>query len=64
MKRIVKNLLVLFISLLYLPFSLQSQNNEVKRWIPYTLPWDDMPLDLSFVYKNDIPAGKRGFLKV
>ena len=64
MKRIVKNLLVLFISLLYLPFSLQSQNNEVKRWIPYTLPWDDMPLDLSFVYKNDIPAGNRGFLKV
>src|SRR5690554_746979 len=64
MKRIVKNLLVLFISLLYLPFSLQSQNNEVKRWIPYTLPWDDMPIDLSYIYKNDIPAGNRGFLKV
>ncbi len=31
--------------------------------IPYTLPWDDMPIDLSFVYKNEKPAGKHGFLK-
>ncbi|MGI6574092.1 MAG: hypothetical protein ACOX19_12035 [Fermentimonas sp.] len=35
-----------------------------SKWIPYTLPWDDMPLDLSFIYKNDKPAGERGFLKV
>ncbi len=35
-----------------------------SKWIPYTLPWNDMPLDLSFIYKNDKPAGERGFLKV
>ena len=38
--------------------------DKSSRWIPYTLPWDDMPLDLSFIYKNDKPAGERGFLKV
>ncbi len=36
----------------------------IKKWIPYTLPWDDMPVDLSCVYKADKPAGKRGFLTV
>lgn len=34
-----------------------------KRWIPFTLPWDDMPVDLSWVYKADKPAGNHGFLK-
>ncbi len=34
-----------------------------KKTIPYTLPWDDMPIDLSFVYANEKPAGKHGFLK-
>lgn len=37
--------------------------NKIRKTIPYTLPWDDMPIDLSFVYKNEKPAGKRGFLK-
>ncbi len=64
MKKMVNRLFILLISLLFLPFSLQSQHAESKRWIPYTLPWDDMPLDLSFVYENDKPAGERGFLKV
>ncbi len=32
-------------------------------WIPYTLPWDDAPLDLSFIYEKEKPAGQHGFLK-
>lgn len=57
--------------LLSFSFSLKSENSvsyaeqdKNPKWIPYTLPWDDMPLDLSFIYENDKPAGKRGFLKV
>jgi hypothetical protein len=34
------------------------------RWVPYVLPWEDAPLDLSFLYEGEKPAGKRGFLKV
>jgi hypothetical protein len=45
------------------PTSHPDQDKNSK-WIPYTLPWNDMPLDLSFIYKNDKPAGERGFLKV
>ncbi len=36
---------------------------EGKKTLPYTLPWDDMPVDLSFIYKNEKPAGKHGFIK-
>jgi len=35
---------------------------DQSEWIPYTLPWDDCPVDLSFL--NDKPAGKHGFLTV
>jgi hypothetical protein len=41
-----------------------NNGDSLKKTIPYTLPWDDMPVDLSFVYKNEKPAGKHGFLKV
>lgn len=41
-----------------------EQEDTVRKTIPYTLPWDDMPVDLSFVYKKEKPAGKHGFLKV
>ncbi|MFA7491235.1 MAG: cellulase family glycosylhydrolase [Mariniphaga sp.] len=41
-----------------------NQDNKPKKTIPYTLPWNDMPIDLSFVYAKDKPAGKHGFLKV
>ena len=35
-----------------------------RKTIPYTLPWDDMPVDLSFIYADEKPAGRHGFLKV
>lgn len=38
--------------------------DTVRKTIPYTLPWDDMPVDLSFIYEKEKPAGKHGFLKV
>ena len=36
----------------------------MSEYIPYPFYADDVPLDLSFVYKNEKPAGKHGFLKV
>ena len=39
------------------------QGDTIKKTIPYTLPWDDMPIDLSFVYAKEKPAGRHGFLK-
>jgi hypothetical protein len=41
-----------------------SRTDTVVKAIPYTLPWDDMPIDLSFLYEKEKPAGKHGFLKV
>jgi len=41
-----------------------GQGDTLKNTIPYTLPWDNMPVDLSFIYKEEKPAGKHGFLKV
>lgn len=43
--------------------NISEKSNSPKKTIPYTLPWGDMPIDLSFVYKNEKPAGKHGFLK-
>jgi len=37
--------------------------DTIRKTIPYSLPWDDMPVDLSFVYEKEKPAGKHGFLK-
>ncbi len=37
---------------------------ERKKRIPYTLPWDNMPIDISYIYKDERPAGKHGFLTV
>lgn len=36
----------------------------MSRYIPFPSYSEDVPLDLSFVYKNEKPAGKHGFLKV
>ena len=43
---------------------LAEKGDTIRKTIPYTLPWDDMPIDLSFVYEKEKPAGKHGFLKV
>ena len=40
------------------------QGDTVRKTIPYILPWDDMPIDLSFIFEKEKPAGKHGFLKV
>lgn len=36
----------------------------MSRYIPFSLRWDDAPLDLSFLYTQSKPAGKHGFLQV
>ena len=36
----------------------------IAKQIPYVLPWDKMPVDISFIFENEKPAGKHGFLKV
>jgi hypothetical protein len=36
-----------------------------KTWVPSTLAWDDtVPIDLSFLYEGEKPAGRHGFLTV
>ncbi len=37
-------------------------SNDTRDWVPFVLPYDDAPFDLS--YLNEKPAGKHGFLKV
>ena len=36
----------------------------MSRYIPYPSYYDDMPIDVSFVFRHEKPAGKHGFLKV
>ncbi|MBR4304566.1 MAG: hypothetical protein IKT81_04475 [Clostridia bacterium] len=36
----------------------------MSRYIPFPFYHDDVPLDLSFVYESEKPAGKHGFLTV
>ncbi|NLB42733.1 MAG: hypothetical protein GX815_10855, partial [Clostridiales bacterium] len=35
----------------------------MPKYIPFPAYADDVPLDLSFVYKNEKPAGRHGFLQ-
>lgn len=47
-------------------FSFNQQENRVTimtRTIPFPAYADDVPIDLSFVYEDEKPAGKHGFLK-
>lgn len=37
---------------------------QSEKFIPYPFYWDDVPVDLSFIYENEKPAGKHGFLEV
>ncbi|MGE5557990.1 MAG: hypothetical protein ACM3WV_05185 [Bacillota bacterium] len=34
------------------------------KYIPFPMYWDDVPIDLSFIYEGEKPAGKHGFLTV
>jgi len=36
----------------------------MSRYIPMPAYYDDMPVDISFVFENEKPAGKHGFLRV
>ena len=36
----------------------------MSRFIPYPFFHDDVPVDISFVFEAEKPAGKHGFLKV
>ncbi len=36
----------------------------MKKFIPFPAYYDDMPIDISFVFRNEKPAGKHGFMKV
>lgn len=36
----------------------------MSKYIPYPFYYDDVPLDISFVFEDEKPAGKHGFLKV
>jgi hypothetical protein len=44
--------------------SLDAILNESVTWMPYTIPWDDAIVDISFVFAQEKPAGKHGFLGV
>ena len=35
----------------------------MSKYIPFPMFYDDVPIDISFAMEQDIPAGKRGFLK-
>ncbi len=36
----------------------------MSNYIPYPFFHDDVPIDISFVFENEKPAGKHGFIKV
>lgn len=43
---------------------MSEPGDTIRRTIPYTLPWDDMPIDLSFIYEKEKPAGKHGLIQL
>jgi len=35
-----------------------------ENWVPFTIGWDDhVPVDISFVFEDEKPAGQHGFLR-
>lgn len=43
---------------------MKSYTKNGKKVVPYTLAWDNMPIDLSYLFEEERPAGKHGFLTV
>jgi len=41
-----------------------GNSDSKSKWVPFEYPWDDAPLDLSFLYEKEKPAGVHGFLTV
>ena len=35
----------------------------MSKFIPFPMFCDDMPIDISYIFENEAPAGKHGFLK-
>ena len=38
-------------------------DTALTRTVSFTLPWDDAPIDISFVFESEKPAGKHGFME-
>lgn len=36
----------------------------MPKYIPFPMRYDDVPIDLSFLYSSEKPAGKHGFLQI
>lgn len=36
---------------------------NTEKYVPYQFYWDKAPIDLSFMFKDEKPAGKHGFMK-
>ncbi len=36
----------------------------MSHYIPFTMRWDDAPLDISYIFEDEKPAGKHGFLTI
>jgi hypothetical protein len=46
------------------PARASRRGGEMSRslWAPFTLSWDDAPIDVSFVFGSEPPAGRHGFV--
>jgi hypothetical protein len=51
--------------LLFAPDSADDRygNTDTSRWYKNAFTWDNSPVDLSFLNRDDQPAGRRGFVK-
>ncbi len=51
--------------LLFAPASADDRygNTDTSRWYKNAFTWDNSPVDLSFLNRDERPAGRRGFVK-